>query len=133
MAPGGGSMGGGRGSYSQQDVRQYTREFRERRAEAERLRRQLGAAGADTRELDRAIGRMRDLESDRIYDDPAEVARLHAAVIQGLKAYEFALRRQLEGGEKERLHLGGSEDVPAGFRQLVEEYYRSLSTSGRKP
>ena len=29
------------------------------------------------------------------------------------------------------LFLGGSDEVPEGFRKLVEEYYRALSRGGR--
>ena len=45
---------------------------------------------------------------------------LNEAEIEGLKAYEYALRRQIEGTSKEKLFLGGNDDVPEGFRKLVE-------------
>ena len=53
-------------------------------------------------------------------------ARLQDEVVQGLKRFEFALRRELQLGS-ERVFLSGSEEVPATFRELVEEYYRALS------
>jgi len=37
----------------------------------------------------------------------------------------------VEGAEGERPRLGGSDEVPAGFRELVEEYYRSLARPER--
>ena len=40
------------------------------------------------------------------------------------------LRRKIEGGDKEQLFLSGSAEVPTGYRELVEEYYRSLSRTG---
>ena len=50
-------------------------------------------------------------------------------MVQGLKQFEDGLRRQLEGGERE-IFLSGSEDVPPGYREMVEEYYRALSRTG---
>jgi hypothetical protein len=51
-------------------------------------------------------------------------------VVQGLKAAEFAMRREVEGPDREKLFLSGTQDLPPGWQALVEEYYRSLS---RKP
>jgi hypothetical protein len=73
---------------------------------------------------------MRALERARVYDDPEEAARLQAAVADGLKAFEFALRRRLEGAGGEQVRLGAGDQVPPGFRALVEEYYRSLARGG---
>ena len=42
------------------------------------------------------------------------------------KKFEFALRRKSEGGDQP-LSLSGSDEVPAGFRQAIEEYYRALA------
>ena len=60
-------------------------------------------------------------------DDPIALERLQQSLIDGLKAFEFALRRQVEGADKGRPVLGGTGDVPAQFRSMVDEYYRSLS------
>ena len=40
-----------------------------------------------------------------------------------------------ETDDPERLFLSGNEEVPSGFRKLVEEYYRSLArrSSGTIP
>jgi hypothetical protein len=43
-----------------------------------------------------------------------------------MKKFEFTLRRKTEGGN-ESLGLSGSDQVPEGFRQAIEEYYRSLA------
>jgi hypothetical protein len=60
------------------------------------------------------------------------VQRLQASVVEGFKAFEFALRRDIEGAGRGRPVLGGSDDVPPGFRPLVEEYYKSLSKGAKK-
>jgi hypothetical protein len=51
---------------------------------------------------------------------------LQAAAIDKLKKFEFSLRRKVENGN-ESLSLSGSDQVPEGFRQAIEEYYRSLA------
>ena len=45
--------------------------------------------------------------------------------------FEYALRREMEGTDPEKLRLSGSAEVPEGWRPLVEEYYRSLAEGGR--
>jgi hypothetical protein len=117
---------------STEEIRQYQRELRERIAETEALRRELRAQGRDVSQLDRLLGQLRGLGGALGSSaDAGEIAGLRASVVEGFKAYEFALRRELEGGDKERLLLGRSGDVPAGFKQMVEEYYKALA--GQKP
>jgi hypothetical protein len=48
-------------------------------------------------------------------------------VAEGLKRFEYGLRRRA-GADTDRVLLSGSGEVPPEFRRLVEEYYRSLST-----
>ncbi|MGD8699972.1 MAG: hypothetical protein PVJ43_11815, partial [Gemmatimonadales bacterium] len=109
------------------EVRQFRREFRERRGEAERLRDELADEGIDTAELDAIVARLRDLERDRPYGDPRGLAELQAQVIQNLKEFEYVLRRELGAGDSRQLLLTGSDEVPPGYRGLVEEYYRALA------
>ncbi len=111
------------------DVRQLTREYRERRRNAEELRTALRGQGIDTDELDRAIQRMRALGVESTYEDDGEVNRLQASAVEGAKAFEFALRRALQSDESARPTIGGEGRVPEKFRALVEEYYRSLGKS----
>ena len=73
---------------------------------------------------------MRGFEDARIYGEPRGLAQLVASVVEGLKSAEFALRREIEGPDREKLFLSGTQDLPPGWQRLVEEYYRSLS---RKP
>jgi len=112
------------------DVRQFRREFRERREEAEQLRDRLRQEGVDTRELDGMIEGLRQLERNRPYGNPQGLAELQAQIIQGLKEFEYVLRREIGGSEARELLLTGSDEVPPGYRELVEEYYRSLAEEG---
>ncbi|HET7550476.1 MAG TPA: DUF4175 family protein [Gemmatimonadaceae bacterium] len=118
--------GGGTGGVGGNDVRQLTREYRERQRDAEELRRALRGQGMDTGELDRAIQRMRALGVESTYEDQGEVNRLQSAVTESVKAFEFALRRAMHADDATRPVLGADPQVPERFKALVEEYYRSL-------
>jgi uncharacterized protein DUF4175 len=126
-----GGMPGGRPDES----RQLQREMRERIREGEAIGRELGEgrspgiprAGAD---LSGALRDLHRLDDPRLYGEPRGLAQLVAQVVQGLKSAEFAMRREMEGPDREKVFLSGTQDLPPGWQALVEEYYRSLS---RKP
>jgi hypothetical protein len=115
------------------DAQQARGEFRLRRQNAEALRKELADQGVDVRELDRAIEDLRQLESGRLMGDPQGLAQLQASVIEGLKTFEFALFRSYGLGSENRPALGARAPVPAEYRALVEEYYRSLANDRKKP
>jgi len=89
----------------------------------------LGERGAAAG-LSSTLRDMRRFEDPRVYGEPRGLAQLVASVVQGLKSAEFAMRREVEGPDREKLFLSGTQDLPPGWQALVEEYYRSLS---RKP
>lgn len=128
-----GAPGGGRGRLSPEDVRQFRREFQQRREDAEQLRRRMEGTGLSAEELSEAIRLLRELDEGRVYDDLEEIERLQEQVLRGLKEFEFALRRRLGGPGAEKLFLSGSDEVPEEYRELVEEYYRALSEEGGEP
>ncbi|CAN5436055.1 hypothetical protein BH23ACI1_BH23ACI1_09100 [soil metagenome] len=120
------------GRLTADDIRQLRGEVRQRTTEAERLRRLVQGEPVDQKELENILRGLRALDDDRVYQDASELARLQSAVMEGLKRFEFNLRRQahMRGSE---VFLTGAEDVPEEFRKLVEEYYKSLSRNPRKP
>ncbi len=125
------SAGGGSGSrrpgdFTGEEIRQYRGEIRDWRSEAEALRGQLKSEGLDLGDLDEIIRGLRALDNDRVYRDSAELERLQTFVVEGLKRFEYGLRRRVESGDQ-TLVLSGSDEVPTGYRDLVEEYYRQLS------
>ncbi|NIM50609.1 MAG: DUF4175 family protein [Gemmatimonadales bacterium] len=124
--------GGGPGQLSPGDVRQFRRELAERRSELTELRRELQREGVDVQRLDEILRGVRALENRLPIGDPRGLAELAGDIIPGLKEFEYALRRQIEGADVERLFLSGSEEVPAEYRRLVEEYYKSLSRNRRQ-
>ncbi|MBR9990739.1 MAG: hypothetical protein KFH98_13345 [Gemmatimonadetes bacterium] len=82
-------------------------------------------------QLDDVIRGLRSLGDDGIWGDGENLRRLQDQVVDNLKQYEFGLRRDVLGAARERLFLSGTDEVPEGFRKLVEEYYRSLSRERR--
>jgi hypothetical protein len=132
--PSGGSPTDGNGAMRGGDPRQLARAFGYNRQNAEALRRQLGAQGVDTRDLDKAIAALREFEGSRsaALDDPRAVERLQNAVIEGLKDFEFALARKLNGAQPGGPALGTRSPVPEEYRGAVEEYYRSLAGGRRE-
>ena len=65
------------------------------------------------------VGRSRNQTAEILAD-------LQRLVLEELKRFEYRLRRELDV-ESQNLYLASSDDVPPGFRELIEEYYRSLS------
>jgi hypothetical protein len=120
------NWGGGWGYYSPDDIRQFRRELREWSSDAEALRQDLTRVGIDPRELDAIMRDLRALDNDQSFVDPRSLAALQAAALERLKQFEFGLRKQVDGSA-EQLSLSGSDEVPAGFRTAIEEYYRSLA------
>jgi hypothetical protein len=125
-----GGGGGGQGRLQPGDMRQFERELRQRQNELSELRRELRQEGVDVGELDRVISGLRDFTREREFGEPLGLAQLESEIIQGLKDFEFALRKALMGDGGDRLFLSGSDDVPEGYRELVEQYYRELSRRG---
>lgn len=100
-----------------------------RRTEAEALRREAAALGAETGDLDRAIARLREFENSAAAGaDPRGLDQLQEAIIAGLQRFEFGLLRKFVTADQPA--LGAPVAVPPEYRGQVEEYYRSL---GRRP
>jgi hypothetical protein len=125
-----GGGGGGGNRLRPGDARQFERDLRQRLGELSELRRELQRDGVDVGGLDRVIAGLSGFERRREYGDPRGLDILESEIIQGLKDFEYDLRRELLGDEGDRLFLGGSDDVPEGYRELVEQYYRELSRRG---
>ena len=79
----------------------------------------------------RRAPRPQAFDNDRVYADPRGLEQLQAAAIDKLKKFEFSLRRKAETGN-DSLSLSGSDQVPDGFRQAIEEYYRSLAKKAQR-
>jgi hypothetical protein len=127
-----GQQGGRAGGVPRGDAEQFSREVRLRRQTAEEVRREAAAQGVNTQELDRAIQAMRELENTGAFGDPKGLAQLQSAMLERLKDFEFALYRTVAGSADGRPAVGARATAPAEYRQMVEEYYRSLAGGKRK-
>jgi murein L,D-transpeptidase YcbB/YkuD len=108
-------------------ARQFTRELRARREAAESLAAELEAQGMDAADLEEVARAMRGMEGGAVFADPGGLARLERDVLEPLRAFEYALRRQLGGLQEGQPVVAPGDQVPPRFRALVEEYYRSLA------
>ena len=130
---GGSNAGGGYGNrraggrvFDPDDVRQWQREFKQRQGEAQDIRRLLRQEDFAAGDLDEVIRQLQALDDGRVYQDAEAIARLQTFVLEELKRFEYRLRREVDV-EDEDLFLASSDEVPPGFRELIEEYYRALS------
>jgi hypothetical protein len=83
-------------------------------------------------DLDASISGLRQGQNQGAYADPGSLEKLQAAALERMKQFEFNLRRKLDAGDQ-ALALSGSDEVPPGFRQSIEEYYRLLAAGTKKP
>ena len=135
--PGGFDPGGGGGSrrpgaIGPDEARQLQRQARERRTEAEALRRELQGMGVDVADLDQLIRDLRTLDDSRVYTDFDEISRLQSQLVEGVRRFEFNLRRELGAGEADPLFLSSSDEAPREYRKLIEDYYRALAREKKK-
>ena len=132
-SPFGGAARGTPREFSQDEIRQFQSEFRQRESQLMELREDLQNAGRPVEELRELIQSFQDLQRDEIYGDPAALTDLSEEMVDQLKRLEFSLRREVEGEADRRATLNGADEVPDGYRRLVEEYYRSLARRGSGP
>ncbi|MEE8062317.1 MAG: DUF4175 family protein [Gemmatimonadales bacterium] len=117
----------GSGRLRPQDLRQFNRELDQRRAQLQELRDQLRQEGIDSEDLDRIIDRLRGLGSGSGLAGPETIAVLERDIVQGLKEFEYTLRRSLNPSEDERLLQVSDDEVPGGYEEMVENYYKALA------
>jgi hypothetical protein len=129
-APAGGATRGTPEALSEEEIRQFSREFGERLAQAGELRDRLRESGREIPDLEDAMEAMETLRDPEVYGDLPQVAILQEQIRESLKRLEFQLRREVEGDAPGRAALSGSDEVPAGFRSMVEEYFRNLARRG---
>jgi hypothetical protein len=129
--PRGGSLSGER--LTPDDAQQFSREAAQRLADAEALRKELAKNGIPTQELDKAIDNLRQMTNSKYLEDTRAAADLRSKTIEGFKDFEFGLRRALGGGDSTRVLLERAGDVPAAYKQHVEEYYRSIGRGKQPP
>jgi DNA repair exonuclease SbcCD ATPase subunit len=117
----------GSGQIRPQDLRQFNRELTQRREQLEELREQLEQEGIDATDLERIIDRLRGLGSGSGLSGPESIAVLERDIVQGLKEFEYSLRRSLAPSDDGQLLQVDDDEVPDGYEEMVEEYYKALA------
>ena len=130
-APSPGSAGGGdaRTGINNGNARQWRDEARQLSSDFQGLRRDLQNAGVSSRELnsiDDVVKALREMDSNKLTDDPRALQALTAAALEKLKRFDLDLRKRLDTTSNQ-LFLAGTEDVPKSYQPLVNEYSRALS------
>ena len=115
------------GAFTTEDLRQAERELSQRRQDLDALRRELRREGMDTSDVDRLLRQMGDLDLLGLNKDPLALESLRRDIVEGLRQFEYRLWRELRGADTERVYLGNSDQVPPGYRELVDEYFRKLA------
>lgn len=87
----------------------------------------MQGTGVDTEALDRVIARLAALDGAAVLGSKGALEKLRSGVVEDLKGFEFGLRRKLGGTDNAGAALGGSEQVPAQYRDMVNEYFKALS------
>ena len=80
-------------------------------------------------DLGEIIQAMQALNDPRVYQNAEEIARLQSFVLEELKRFEYRLRREVDS-DSDELFLAGSDEVPAEFRELIDEYFKTLAEQG---
>jgi hypothetical protein len=111
------------------DERELASELRERIAEAEALRKQLGPNSEAGKRLGEAIEKLQQINrSSNAMNNPAVLAMLKNDIIPQAQQVELELARQLQdklGGSPGAL---GEGDAPDRYKKVIDDYYRRLST-----
>ena len=114
---------------TEEDIRQLRGEIRQWTGEAQELRRDLAAENIDPRELDEILRALRQLDDPRVYQNVSELQRLQSTIAEGLKRFEFGLRRQVDA-DRTPSSSPAPTKCPRSSASWSQEYYRSL---GRTP
>lgn len=117
--PGGMNNGNGPNSDAQ-----FQRELQQRIAEAQALRNELARQGRDVSDLDRSLAGLKGVSNLTSLTDERAAKQL-ATQVDALKEFEFQLNRAING-EKQGVRIGRTGDVPASYRQWVDQYYREI-------
>jgi len=114
------------------DLRQLANQARQLANDAQDVKRQLQQAGVAPKDLtpvDDVVKALQQLGDASKLENPGKLTDLYQTALDKFKTLEFEIRKRVDTSN-DQLFLSGSEDVPASFRTLIEEYYRALAKKG---
>ena len=116
---------------TEEDIRQLSNETRQFSQDARDLLGRVRGTDINPREVEDVISALKQLEDPRVYKNVSELARLQSIVAEGLKRFEFGLRRKAEGDQNAAVALSGADESPEAYKKLNEQYFRSLSKGSK--
>jgi hypothetical protein len=119
------------GPLTPEALRELEREYRQGLPLARDLERELRGDPDFARRARELVEALSKLDASRFPGDPAELERLRASILDGLRQVELELAHRLNPGPAD-LRLPPHEDIPDAYRRQVEQYYRSLAQRGKK-
>jgi hypothetical protein len=118
------------GWLNEEDIRQLRNETRQLDPDIRELLSRARGTDIPQRDIEETIAALKQLQDERTYKDVGELVRLQSIVAEGLKRFEFALRRKVEG-EQNAVALSGADESPEAYKKANEEYFRQLSKSSK--
>jgi hypothetical protein len=116
------------------DLRQLANQARQLANDAQTVRQQLQQAGVAPKDLtpvDDIVKALQQMGDEKKLVNTAGLTELYQTALQKFKTLEFEIRKRVDTSN-DQLFLSGSEDVPAAFRTLIQDYYRALAKKGGK-
>ena len=115
--------------YPDNPVRQLNRELEQRITDARDLSRLMNRNSTQMQNLDKVIDALRKSRDYPDYGNMEQAALLKAA-IEHMRDVELDLARDLQRlNQLEEYFISGDNEAPERYRELVEEYYRSIAKS----
>lgn len=98
------------------------------------LRNALPANDPLRQQLDQIANAMRVQAQSKYPGDPAEIERLANQIVDPMKNVELELSRRLQiMMAKDNIRSAQEDEIPAGYRKLVEDYYKRLGSGKPQP
>jgi len=126
-----GAMGDARppggGGYNAGDPRQQQSELQQRLMDARDLGRLLDRSSTPAQNLDQVLQQLQRMTDSRRYNSAEGIASLRMA-IDKLHQVELDLARDLQRSlQNDKFFYAEDSEVPASYKKLVDEYYKSLA------
>jgi hypothetical protein len=134
-SPGSMSSGDARPGLANGDARDFRDTARQLANDAQDLRQRLQQSGAtpkDLQSVDEIARLLKQMDNAGASSDPRTLEQLAATALDKLTKFEFDLRKRVDTSN-DALYLSGTDEVPTGYKDLIEQYYRALSkkTAGK--
>jgi hypothetical protein len=134
-SPGSMASGDARPGLANGDARDFRDNARQLANDAQDLRQRLQQSGAtpkDLQSVDEIARLLKQMDNAGASSDPRTLEQLAATALDKLTKFEFDLRKRVDTSN-DALYLSGTDEVPTGYKDLIEQYYRALSkkTAGK--